>query len=62
MNLLYEENLHQHVAIYENKGDKHSSTNYQLASLASIVCLLMEKLMRDAKLQFFQFKNILTKK
>ena len=50
------------IAIYKNKGDKHSARNYQPVSLTSIACKLMENFIRDATLQFLQSNNILTNK
>ena len=50
------------TAIYKNKGDKHSATNYRPVSLTSVACKLMEKFIRDATLQFLQSNNILTNK
>ena len=49
-------------AIYKNKGSKNSVEIYRPTSLSSIVCKILESIIRDSLMKYLMLNNILTDK
>ncbi len=44
--------------VYKNKGSKHESTNYRTISLTSVVCKVLEKIIRKRILQYMKLNKL----
>ena len=47
-------------AIYKRKGDKHNPVNYRPISLTSIVCKILESIIRDSLMKYLKANGILS--
>ena len=50
------------TAIFKNKGSKHDPCNYRPISLTSIVCRILESIVKYSIIEYLEINSILTNK